>query len=472
MVLTTGLSCASDEDMRHPFVDGAFYPKDPAQLSKMIDSFLAKVPSREAGEGEIAAILVPHAGYVYSGQVAAYAFKKIEGLPVDTVILFGPYHKTPFSGASVWTKGVWRTPLGDVPIDTELAEAIVRENPLFTFTKDAHRAEHSLETEVPFLQKTLKKFKIVPIVMNTPSVEVSQALAEAVLKHSKNKKILIVGSTDLSHYHAGDVAKQMDLEAIRIMESGDTAELLRQARGEKIEFCGLAATMTAIETAKRMGGDTIQTLRYAHSGNVTGDDSRVVGYSSLVIYKGPSQPPGTLSPADQRALLKLARDTLESHVTKKSVPVTEAPSEILNEPRAVFVTLRKGGDLRGCIGQLTAQGPLWDAVRDMTVASASTDPRFSPVEPSELNDILIEISVLTPPQKVQSAEEIALNRDGVILRQGRRSGVFLPKVAEETGWSKVEFLGELCSQKAGLPADCWEDPATELYTFQSFDFKE
>ncbi|HXV18921.1 MAG TPA: AmmeMemoRadiSam system protein B, partial [Candidatus Omnitrophota bacterium] len=356
LIFTTSLSCAADENTRHPYVDGSFYPKDPAKLSGMIDSFLAKAPSREAGEGEITAILVPHAGYVYSGQVAAYAFKKIEGLSFDTVILFGLYHKAPFEGASVWTKGSWKTPLGEVPIDTELAEAIVRENKQFAFTQDAHRAEHSLEVEIPFLQKTLKNFKIVPIVMNTPSLEISQALAEAIVKNSGKRRILILGSTDMSHYHAGDTARTMDLESVRVLELGDTEELLRQVNSGKIELCGIAGIAAAIETAKRMGGSTIRTLRYAHSGNVTGDDTRVVGYGSLVIYKGPTQSAGTLSSSDQRVLLKLARDTLESYVTKRTVPGIEAPSEILKDQRAVFVTLRKGGDLRGCIGQLTAQG--------------------------------------------------------------------------------------------------------------------
>ncbi len=478
----SGLSCASERETRHPFVSGAFYPADKEKLGVMIDGFLSKTPAREKPGGEIVALILPHAGYVYSGQTAAYGYKLIQGLPFDTVILIGLYHKASFLGASIWRGGDWETPLGRVPIDLELANAIYKEDPeLFGFPEEAHLAEHSLEVHVPFLQKTLKNFKIVPMAMSTPSIEKSKQIAEAISKHIKGKKVLIIASTDMSHYHPDEEAREMDWRALSLLEKGDSEGLLREVRTGRVELCGIAATLTVLETAKRQGDVSVKVLNYANSGDVTGDRSTVVGYGSLAIYKEegthtvPVSNPvseDALNAEQQKELLKISRQTLEATIKEGKTPEFDTAAPVLKEDRAVFVTLRKYGELRGCIGRLTPEEPLYLAVRNMTVESATRDPRFRPVRAEELEDINIEISVLSLPKRIQSPEEIKLGRDGVIVRQGYHSGVFLPKVAEETGWSKEEFLGELCSQKAGLPRNCWEDPDTELYTFTSFDFHE
>ena len=475
------VSCVGTENERHPFVSGSFYPADKSTLSAMIDDFLSKVPDQAKPEGEIVALISPHAGYIYSGQTAAYGYKLIEGLKFDTVILLGVYHKAGFPGASLWRSGDWETPLGTVPIDKELADALYKENKSFWFTQDAHLTEHSLEVQVPFLQKVLKNFKIVPILMSRPSMKDSRFLAQAIAKHIQGKKVLIIVSTDMSHYYPDAEARIMDKETLGLLEKEDSEGLLMESSNGQVELCGIAATVAALETAKEIGNTKTKVLKYATSADATGDTSRVVGYGSLVIYKtGEKARPATkkadeaeaLSGEQEKELIKIARQTLDSYIQNGQVPEFTVTDPVLKADRAVFVTLREFGDLRGCIGRLTPEEPLYLAVRNMTIESATRDPRFRPVGPRELKNIKIEISVLSLPKRIASADEIVMGKHGVIVKQGFSSGVFLPKVADETAWSKREFLNELCSQKAGLPPDCWNQAETELYVFTSHDFKE
>jgi AmmeMemoRadiSam system protein B/AmmeMemoRadiSam system protein A len=475
---------AGEETTRHPFVSGAFYPSHSSELSGMVERFLAKASLRKESQNTpITALIVPHAGYVYSGQSAAAAYKQLKGHFFDTVILVGVYHRANFEGASIWKEGVWRTPLGEVPVDEEMAAAIAGENPLFGFTQDVHLAEHSLEVQVPFLQKTLKNFKLVPIAISRPSLREIQSLAAAIVKHSQGKRVLWIASTDLSHYRSQRDAARMDKRALKIIRQGDVRGLLKEALSERVELCGLAATMTVLEAARLKGAGPIKILDYATSAKASGDKTRVVGYGSAVIYGGwKTEAAFTAEPKtafqdrldkdQQQVLLDFSRQTLESHVLGRTLPKLEIKDPELQKSRAVFVTLRKHGELRGCIGSLLPQEPLVQAVQNMTVQSASQDPRFKPVAPPELADLSVEISVLSLPRKIQSADEIVLGRHGVIVKRDGRSGVFLPQVATETGWTKEEFLNELCSQKAGIPPDAWKDPATELYVFTVQDFGE
>jgi AmmeMemoRadiSam system protein A len=218
----------------------------------------------------------------------------------------------------------------------------------------------------------------------------------------------------------------------------------------------------------------LEVLSYSTSADASGDTSRVVGYGASVIYSGA----GTTGPSAkglardrQEALLRLARGTVEAHDSGNTLPA--APKDgPFGEARAVFVTIHKGGQLRGCIGRLEAEESLAEAVRHMAVESATKDPRFPPIQPQELKDLSYEISVLSPPQRVADHEEVKIGEHGVILKRGARGGVFLPKVAESFGYDKEAFLSELCSQKAGLPRDCWQDPSTEISVFTAPEFAE
>ena len=469
-------SLAAEPHVRTPFVSGSFYPADPKELESMLDGFFSKVPEQKPLDGKLVALIAPHAGYVYSGQTAAYAYQLLAGSHYDTVVLIGPYHRAFFPGASIWRSGAWKTPLGDVAIDEELAGAIVKENKDFEFTDDAHLAEHSLEVQIPFLQRSLKSFKLVPILVSDPSPENYERLARAILKNSEGKNALIIASTDMSHYYTDETARKMDHLTLDLLEKKDSKGLLREMELKNSELCGEAAVLTVLEIAKLMGKPEVQFLHYSNSADSTGDKTRVVGYGALAIYqKGDNQPAmgqKGLNAAQEKELLRIARQTVESYVKSGQAPDIRVSDPILKEDRGVFVTLKKQGELRGCIGTILPKEPLYLAVRNMAVESATQDPRFSPVRPYELDHLKVEISVLSLPQRIQNSDQIEMGRDGVIVKKDGHSGVFLPKVATETGWAKEEFLNELCSQKAGLPSDCWKDPATELYTFTAQEFGE
>lgn len=476
-LLGAGVSRALEENSRYPHVAGSFYPADKEELVGMVDRFLAAAPAPEKIEGNLTAIIVPHAGYPYSGPTAAYAYKLLQGKKIDTVVLVGPYHWALFSGASVWRSGEWRTPLGSVPVDAGLADAIVRENTAFGYSQEVHRDEHSLEAQIPFLQRSLKNFKIVPILVNEPSLENCRLLAKAIVKNISGKNALVVISTDMSHYHPDAVARKMDSIVLKLLEEKDAEGLLLALSGGSGELCGGAAAVTGLEIA-RLTGSRVKLLKYSTSGDATGDLSAVVGYGASAIYKeGPAAPVSKntkreLDAAEKTELLKIARKTLEAYFATGKAPEFNVQDPALKEDKAVFVTLREGGRLRGCIGRFLPEEPLYRAVSRMAIESATQDPRFRPVAAGELGKISVEISVLSPPQKIKSPDEIVLGRDGVLIKKWPRSGIFLPKVAVETGWTKEEFLSDLCSEKAGLPADCWKDPEAELYTFNAQDFGE
>ncbi len=476
-LLFSTFTFSAQDHVRPPYVAGEFYPADKNELSQMVDGFLAKVPAAErTTSGSVKILIVPHAGYIYSGQTAAYGYRLVEGAKYDTVILMGPCHRAFFLGASIWQSGAWQTPLGTVPVDENLARVIASESPGFQVDENAHLEEHSLEAQLPFLQKTLANFKIVPILTDDPSPENSTRLAQAIVKNIQGKNVLIVVSTDMSHYYHDSAARVMDLQSLGFLETQDSRGLSSALKAGTSEFCGQAAVLTALEISRLMGQTHLEVLNYSTTADITKDKSRVVGYGASVIYQ--TTDGRTMSQGEgfmgtwSGSLLKIARSTVETYVTSGNIYEPSANDPVLKENHAVFVTIRKNGALRGCIGNLIAAEPLYLAVRDMAIQAAFRDPRFKPVQKDELKDLTFEISVLSAPVKVKSAEEIKLGRDGVILSQRGHSGVFLPKVAEELGNDKERFLNELCTQKAGLPERCWEDPATEIYVFTAEEFEE
>jgi AmmeMemoRadiSam system protein B/AmmeMemoRadiSam system protein A len=465
------------EEIRDAAVAGSFYPAAPGTLAAMLNELFGKIEP-PTGAADPFALVVPHAGYVYSGKIAARAYAQIAGRNFDTVILIGPFHRALFRGASVWPSGLWKTPLGNCEVDGELAGELLRADPRIRFIPQAHEGEHSLEVQLPFLQKVLRNFKIVPLAVSDPSPENCRALARAlagVLRQTR-KKILLVVSTDLSHYHSETTARPMDSGVLDLLARQDAESLASALQEKRGELCGAAAALTLLEILKLKGGMETEVLKYGTSGDVTRDFSSVVGYGAVVFRQKKQSGPreDLLNPSLQKELLAIARRTLESALASAAPtpfePAVDDPA--LKENRAVFVTLWKNGKLRGCIGSTQPTEPLYLAVRNMTLQAALHDFRFQPVMAGEIPAIRIDISILNPPRRVISADEIILGQHGVIVLRGERGGLFLPKVAEETGWSKEEFLSQLCSQKAGLPRDAWRDPETQLFIFTTQDFGE
>lgn len=470
-------------EVKMPVVAGTFYPLNPSKLAGMIDEFLSNAKKVEL-QGRVVGLIAPHAGYIYSGPVAGWAFKQVEGESYDVVVVLGPTHFVPLDGVSVLLAKKYKTPLGEIPIDLELSEKMINYEPWITFDPSVYHDEHSLEVELPFIQRTLKPgYKLVMIAVGTYNFSRLQRLSEILVELLAGKKALVVASTDLSHYHPYDVANQLDLRAIDLIKSAEAKTLFEEAKGRDIELCGMAPVVVLMEFFKLIGGDKsgIAVLKYLNSGDTAGDKMRVVGYGAVafsvkegLIKKAKANPAEQLwdlTNEEKKKLLEIARTTLVEYITNRKIPDFEVPSGKLTEKGAAFVTLKSKGELRGCIGHVVAQKPLYLCVRDMTIAASTEDPRFPPVTPAELSNISIEISVLTPMQKVKDVSEIEVGRDGLVIKRGFYSGLLLPQVPVEYGWDRETFLKQTCL-KAGLPTNAWKDPATEIYKFQAVVFGE
>ncbi|MCA9408542.1 MAG: AmmeMemoRadiSam system protein B [Candidatus Omnitrophica bacterium] len=465
----------SNQNIKKPNVSGQFYSADADELSRHIDHFIAK-SIVEPLKRPVDIVIAPHAGYVYSGGVAAYGFKAVQEYAYKTIVILAPSHYFGFDGISVWESGGMETPLGIVEVDEAFAKQLTTAHQKIYYKPEYFEQEHSLEVEIPFLQKSFQDFKIVPVVMGQPTPELLKTFAQALTQAINGRDdVLIVVSTDLSHYHNDAKARKMDEHAIEAITKFDVERIWNEVHQRtNMEMCGLIPVTTALLYAKMNALNQVDVLRYANSGDVSGDRDRVVGYASILIYKkdqGKSDKmQDELSSAQKSKLLDTAKKTVEEYVRKGKVyEVAETDPRLLKEEGA-FVTLHKNNHLRGCIGNIIGQGPLYLTVRNMAVAAASQDPRFDPVQVEELDAIDVEVSVLSKPRRVKSVDEIELGKHGVIISQGSHHGVFLPQVADETGWSKEEFLSQLCSQKARLPRDCWKDPQTviEVFTAQVF----
>ena len=489
MVFTLVTGCQetlppAPQRIREPAVAGLFYPKDPAILSQTLDTLLANAAPQTL-DGELRALICPHAGYQFSGPIAATAFRLLPGHPYQTVVLLAVSHYAGFAGASVANATVYRTPLGDVPV-APLARELAQARPFVLEPRVALRRpewaaqashplppagtdtpetwEHSGEVEVPFLQKTLKNFTLVPVV--TGDVDPAQ-LAQILAAHW-NEKMLIVASSDLSHYHPYADAQSRDRVTVNAIVHLDIDQMI--AAGDA---CGKTPVLTLLHLAKLKGWHA-KLLDYRNSGDTAGGKGGVVGYGAIAFY---SPTPRGFTAAERRQLIGLARQALQSAVTHS--PIVDPNSESLppkfKEPTGCFVTLTKDGALRGCIGHLMAMEPLHRAVAENALNAALRDPRFPPVQASELDKIKIEISVLTAPQPLvfSSPDDLLSklhpNEDGVLLHIGPRTATFLPQVWAQIP-DKVKFLEHL-SQKAGGEPSAWRGKgvSVDIYRVECFE---
>jgi hypothetical protein len=484
-----------DDNVKTAALAGSWYPGTRQELNSMLDGFFAGVQNLPTGGADIGVIISPHAGYFYSGGVAAYGFTAAQAKKINTVVILAPTHSISFPGASVWAAGAFETPLGRVAVDAELAQKVLSFDKRFSFRKDVFAGapghdENSVETQIPFVQKAFPQAKIVPIIMGyPPDAQTITAVADALVAAIAGRgDVLVDVSVDQSHFHPDNDARAIDARGLGAIEKMDLDALLAGHENGEMEVDGFHVVAAAMLYAKKAGYDKAKVLKYATSADVTGDKDRVVGYASIMMYRdkasaGVSTQSSTaaekgvlpLNDAQKKRLLQIARETADTFVKTGKAPEFTESDQRLQAEEGAFVTLTKQGQLRGCIGNILGSGPLYQTVRDMAVAASSQDPRFNPVTPDELKDIAVEVSVLSKPWVVKSADEIVLGKHGVIVSRGMfNRGVFLPQVATETGWTKEQFLSELCSQKAGLPPLCWRDPTTtiEVFTAQVFGEKE
>ncbi|MGD0235037.1 MAG: AmmeMemoRadiSam system protein B [Syntrophorhabdales bacterium] len=454
-----------------PVVAGIFYPSDKKLLEQKLDGFLKETEGRaQKSSTALFGLISPHAGYDYSGKVAAVAYRQIAGKPYRTIFLLGPSHYVSFPGVSIYPYGAWETPLGKIPIDDQLAAALMEQCGFVRYQAPAFEREHSLEVQLPFLQKVLENFKIVPMVMGKLSGPELRALADHLTTRIEQNpgRVLIIASSDMSHYHPYHEATAMDKTTLKQIEAMDLRMLRKSLESGTSELCGSQAVTTLMRVAENIGA-RVKVLEYANSGDVTGDKTRVVGYGAVGFYAADQQ--FALSEKEQKILLQIARRTLEGQAISNGVSRMDVVAEKLMEKRGVFVTLLKKGMLRGCIGYVKPVQPLAMAVSEMTIAASSHDPRFPAVDSAELKDIRIEISVLSSMKRVRDPAEIKVGQHGLYIAKGENAGLLLPQVATSYSWSREEFLNQTCL-KAGLPPGAWKDKDTQIYLFSAQIFSE
>ena len=480
---------------------GRFYEGNAQQLSHEVDSLLAR-HTKDSVHGDsvadhenVAALIVPHAGYYFSGNVAASAYARLDPeRKYKRIFLLGPSHHEWLDGASVNTEAdYYATPLGKVQVDHETTTHLTATD-CFTYQPKAHDREHCLEVQLPFLQRRFKEMPpIVPVIISTNDFAKLQQMAEALKPYFTDDNLFVI-SSDFSHYPSYSDANVVDDKTGKAVESGDVRQFI--ATIEKNANSGIRNLATSacgefpIITLMLMLDSHCQVkqIMYQNSGDIDNyDPTRVVGYHSFaIVRRHPSPSDGkekadgfTLTNVEKHILKDIALQSIKDSLDGKRIaqPPFVAGSnttsnvqnaKVLSSKCGAFVSLHKQGHLWGCIGHFGEDVPLHEIVAEMARAAAFEDPRFMPVTRDELNDIDIEISVLTPMRRIQSLDEFQLHKHGIYIRKGYRSGTFLPQVADEVNWTKEEFVGHCSQDKAGLGWDGWRD--AELYVYEAIVF--
>lgn len=488
-VFMAELALAAEQIIRPAAVAGSWYPGDKTELADSIDALLARAKPHKVDQKStpIRALIAPHAGYLYSGATAADGYRALLDARYQRVIVLGSAHRAYFRGISIAEVSHYQTPLGLIPLDKAAVTAL-RASPLIHSLAHAHRQEHSIEMQLPFLQRSLKPgWTLLPLLLGDMS-EADYQQAAALLRPLFDAHTLIVVSSDFTHYgerfsyqpfaldkHTPARLEQLDKGALASILAKDAAAFLRYQQDTGVTVCGFRpiALLLRLLPADAQG----EWLSYATSGELTGDYAHSVSYLSILFHEGRNasadeHPNDELSDADMQWLHQLAVRTVVYAVDRKNEDALSQLSQWLESAPAsvqkasgAFVTLKKHGALRGCIGYIQPRKPLFQAVTDNSVNAALHDQRFAPLTANELADLEIEVSVLTPPQSVPSYEHFDVGEEGVILQKNGRSAVFLPEVATEQGWNREQTLTRL-ARKAGLSADAWRQDA-EFRVFRS-----
>jgi hypothetical protein len=486
-------ACHSEtQKVRPAGVAGGFYPADPKELAQMIDGLLAHNTVPQV-QGPLVALVCPHAGYMFTGPVAAACFAQLKGRKYTRVVIIAPSHYVAFPFSSIYDGDAYATPLGVVPVDQDFRAQLAKLNSSLKISdrghvKEAENAEHSLEVQLPWLQRTLGDFKLVPIIMGDQDYSqeraLGRALAKALLaeKPEERAQTLILVSSDLSHYHPYDYAENVDHQTLQAIVNWDYLSLSRNFAAWEHgvptwEACGGGPIVAGMIAAEGLGAMHAQILKYANSGDATGDKTRVVGYGAVAITResaaeAKKSAAFSLTSPEKNALMKIARASVETAVRdRKMYQVGSTGFPPLEEARGAFVTLKEHGELRGCIGYITPMKSLAETVRDVAAYAAVEDTRFTPVTAKELPLLEYEISVMSPLRRVLDIKEIKVGKHGLIMKQGDIEGILLPQVPVEEHWDRDTFIQETCL-KAGLPRQAWKDDDTDIFMFTALVFGE
>ncbi len=480
LIISVHCNRAHADIVRQPVRSGSFYPADPAELARMIDRLTEKAQKtsvRLPRNKTLRALIMPHAGYIYSGWTAAHASLVLRKNRFSKVILMGPDHHLGIRNAAICDVSAYQTPLGRIGLHPD-TRRLRRQAALFRSLPVSMDREHSLEVILPFLHTYLGEFELVPIVVGHANVG---HLTEAIRDLFDDQTLLVV-SSDLSHFLAYSEALAMDRDTVTaIMELNPS-----MLAGKANRACGLWPLLILMELAKRNQWQPVL-LHYSNSGDTAGGRSRVVGYTTIAFFG--DQPMDNTPDSQARftqeqgqALVRLARHTISEKLGRNLSDADFAAldpalqDEDFKRHCGTFVTLKIKGQLRGCIGNLTSAETVWEGVKRNAINAAFHDPRFSPLTAKEFDQAELEVSILTEPRPLEyhDAEDLIqklrVKVDGVIIRKGHASATFLPQVWEQLPHPD-QFLSHLCL-KAGLPSDAWKDRELEVLTYQVQYFEE
>lgn len=469
----------AEDRNRKAAVAGKFYSGTKKELENEVAGLFKNAIKRTESAEQLQAIISPHAGYIFSGSVAASAFNQIPGdANYKRVFVLASSHQYHFSGASVYTNGNYETPLGEIEVDKNVGKKLLKSSNLFLNKTDAHQHEHSLEVQLPFLQHKLgSNFKLVPIILGTNSAEDCKKLAE-ILKPYFTSENLFVISTDFSHYPNSDAAATIDLLTANSICTNNTEHLLSTLKNNKTlsvknlatSLCGWTSVLTLLFLTEADNFEFAQ-VYYQNSGDnkIYGDKTQVVGYWAIAVFDKNIR--FKISNEERHEILEKARTSITNYLQtgKKGKIIPPKSKGILNEQTGAFVSVYVKNKLRGCIGGFAQDKSLNELIQEMAISSVC-DKRFDAVKTEELENMRLEVSVLSPLKKINSADEIVLGKHGIYIRNGFNTGTFLPQVADKTGWNVTEFLGKCARDKAGLGWEGWK--TAELFTYEAIIIKE
>ncbi len=480
MVFTLPLSAQfRDTGVRQPAVAGQFYPGQPEELRRQVRALIDQAERVDDG-ATVMGLIVPHAGYIYSGATAAKGYRQVEGLDYRVVLVLSPSHRDAITGATIYPGEAYQTPLGLVAIDRNLAGQIVRQCPGITFSNLGHGEEHSLEVQLPFIQVALPQVPIVPIMVGDYDWPMLQKMADGLAAVLKSRRALLIASSDLYHGHSYEACEKVNTATIQAIQAMNPQPLCEGFLSDRYQACGGGPITLMTAVVKKLGATKAVLLGRTNSNDVTGErGGYVVGYAAMAVKGGKStmkdphkieyQPLGA---AAQKQLIKMAREAIAHYLQHHRIPKTSPTLEVLKEKRGVFVTLTEGGELRGCIGYHESDRPLYELVPDRAIAAAFDDPRFPPLRSHELDKIKIKVSVyLTNVYRIDSLDEFQMGVHGIIMMKNGRGATYLPEVPLEAGWKTVEEEMESLCHKAGLPNNAWKQGA-EFYVYKTQVFGE
>jgi hypothetical protein len=467
---------AFSQEVKKSVIAGSWYPDDKAELENMINKIYAQAPTLDF-YGEVLGLIVPHAGYQYSGAAAVSAYSTFGSQDIRRAIILGPSHHIHFKGASILKVKYYETPLGKVELDQAACDALLQTKE-FVSKKAAHIQEHSVEIQLPLLQHMLKDFKIIPIVVGELDKSDYEQIADN-LRSYMDDHTIIIASSDFTHFgrrfgympfndNFKENVQKLDFGALDKILHLDSDGFLQYIDQTKATICGSRPIALLLKILDK--NCYSQLINYYTSGDLMGNYEDSVSYASVCFTKKREE----LHQKEKNVLLKLARDTLVSYLNKQKLPVINLNKYNINprliQNQGVFVTLNKNGQLRGCIGYIKGQAPIYQAVVRNTINAATQDPRFYPMNATETKDVTIEISIMSPLKKISSLDEIKVGTHGLYLVKGENSGILLPQVPGQFGWDKKTFL-EQVSQKAGLAKNAYKEGA-DIYIFSAQIFGE